>query len=89
VPGNNEITCGNSYSTLYHVTAWANSNTKLAGDLNYDICSNSTDCLAAADASWDLAQSEPFTGNTSTARVRFDLRQDEYLNEEGLIRASS
>jgi hypothetical protein len=21
--GNNEITCGNSYYTLYHITAWA------------------------------------------------------------------
>ncbi len=25
--GNNEITCGNSYSALWHVTAWADSNT--------------------------------------------------------------
>jgi hypothetical protein len=35
--GVNEITCGNSYSTLWHVTAWADSNKKLAGDLNYDL----------------------------------------------------
>jgi hypothetical protein len=26
--GNNEITCGNSYSTLWDVMAWADSNTK-------------------------------------------------------------
>ena len=32
-----EITCGNSYSTLWHVTAWSDSSTKLAGDLNYDL----------------------------------------------------
>lgn len=62
VYGNNEIACGNSYSTLYHVTAWANSSTKLAGDLNYDICSTTTNCLVVPDPSWNLAQSQPFTG---------------------------
>jgi hypothetical protein len=37
-------TCGNSYSTLWHVTAWSDSNTKIAGDYNYDLCSSSTNC---------------------------------------------
>lgn len=60
--GNNEITCGNSYSTLWHVTAWADSNTKLAGDLNYDLCSSTVNCLGAATPSWNLAQSQPFSG---------------------------
>ena len=60
--GNNEITCGNSYSTLYHVTAWKNASTKLAGDLNYDICSTATNCLVIPDPAWNLAQSQPFTG---------------------------
>ena len=45
--GNNEISCGNSYSSLWHITAWADSNTKLAGDYNYDICSTSTNCPVA------------------------------------------
>jgi hypothetical protein len=36
-----EITCGNSYSTLWHVTAWSDSNTKIAGITNYDLCSTS------------------------------------------------
>jgi hypothetical protein len=60
--GNNEITCGNSYSTLYHITAWANNNTKLAGDMNYDICSSTTNCLVTPDPTWNLAQSQPFSG---------------------------
>jgi hypothetical protein len=59
---NNEITCGNAYSTLYHITAWADSNTKLAGDYNYDLCSTTTNCLGAATPTWNLAQSQPFTG---------------------------
>lgn len=62
VYGNNEITCGNSYSTLYHITAWANSSTKIAGDLNYDICSTAFNCLVSSSPTWDLAQSQPFTG---------------------------
>jgi len=60
--GNNEITCGNSYSTLWHVTAWADSNTPIAGDLNYDLCSSSTNCLVASTGAFNLAQSQPFMG---------------------------
>jgi hypothetical protein len=60
--GNNEITCGNAYSTLYHVTAWSDSGTKLAGDLDYDLCSTMSNCLGYVTSSWNLAQSQPFTG---------------------------
>src|SRR6266851_1004374 len=60
--GNNEITCGNSYSTLWHITAWADSNTKIAGDYNYDLCSSSSNCLGAVTAAWDLSAAQPFTG---------------------------
>jgi hypothetical protein len=60
--GNNEITCGNSYSTLYDVTAWSDSGTKLAGDLDYDLCSTMSNCLGYVTSSWNLAQSQPFTG---------------------------
>jgi hypothetical protein len=56
------FTCGNSYSTLWHVTAWADSNTKLAGDLNYDLCSSALHCIGTATPVWNLAQSQPFTG---------------------------
>lgn len=60
---NNEITCGNAYSTLWHVTAWANSNTKIAGDADYALCSSLSNCVGGAvTASWNLAQSQPFEG---------------------------
>jgi hypothetical protein len=59
--GNNEITCGNSYSTLCHITAWADSNAKIAGDLNYDLCRSLTDCLGAATPAFDLSAAQPFT----------------------------
>jgi hypothetical protein len=46
--GNDEITCGNSYSTLWHVTAWSDQQTPLVGDLNYQILAGSTFNLATA-----------------------------------------
>lgn len=52
--GHDEITCGNSYSTLWHVTAFQDSNTPIAGDENY---------LLVAGTIWNLAGAQPFTGN--------------------------
>ena len=63
--GNDEITCGNSYSTLWHVTAYLDSSTPVAGDANYVICSAGAGLTYCPNpsGSWDLSQSQPFTGN--------------------------
>ena len=34
---NNEITCGNSYSTLWHITAYSDSRTPILGDYDYQL----------------------------------------------------
>lgn len=59
--GNNEITCGNSYSTLWHVTAYLDSSTPIAGDLDYDLCSTTTNCAdGIATIAWNLNGAMPF-----------------------------
>jgi hypothetical protein len=58
---NNEITCGNSYSTLWHVTAYLDSSTPIAGDLDYDLCSTTTNCAdGVATLAWNLNGATPF-----------------------------
>lgn len=54
VYGHDEIACGNSYSTLWHVTAFSDSNTKIAGDYDYD--------LEASLGHWELSSAQPFVG---------------------------
>jgi hypothetical protein len=34
--GNKEITCGNSYSTLWHVPTWADSNTHISAEPGFN-----------------------------------------------------
>jgi hypothetical protein len=54
VYGHDEIACGNSYSTLWHVTAFSDSYTKIAGDYDYD--------LEASVGHWELSSAQPFVG---------------------------
>lgn len=53
--GNDEILCGGSQSSLYHVTAFSDTNTALAGDKDY--------LILASLGSWEFAQAQPYTGN--------------------------
>lgn len=50
---NNEITCGNSYSTLWHITAFSDSRTPILGDYDYQLVAGTT---------FNLATGQPFTG---------------------------
>lgn len=54
VYGHDEIACGNSFSTLWHVTAFSDSNTKIAGDYDYD--------LEASLGHWELSNAQPYVG---------------------------
>jgi hypothetical protein len=88
--GNNEITCGNSYSTLWHVTAWADSNTKIAGDLNYDLCSSLSNCLGTATPLWDLSAAQPFAGTPPPpgyGSIFSNPIQSQYINQPSPITA--
>ncbi len=62
VYANNEIACGNTYSSLWHVTAFADSNTPMGGDANYLLCSSLSNCPVGGTitASWNLATAMPF-----------------------------
>ena len=64
--GNNEITCGNVYSTLWHVTAYTDTNTPIAGDFDYAICSSAypvPSYCPSTSGTWELENSQPFSGN--------------------------
>lgn len=66
--GNDEIRCGgqDAYSTVWHVTAYADSNTPIAGDMDYVICSANASLSYCPNpsGSWNLAQAQPFSGIT-------------------------
>lgn len=61
--GNDEITCGNKYSTLWHVTAFDESDHPIAGDADYAICTGTSNCPSlVATLNWNLATAQPFMG---------------------------
>lgn len=61
--GHDEIACGGSFSSLWHVTAYSDAVSKIAGDQDYLICSGAVNGCTQSSGTWDLASAQPFTGN--------------------------
>lgn len=60
--GHDEISCGGSYSSLWHVTAYSDSVSPIAGDQDYLICNGASNGCTQSSGTWDLASAQPFTG---------------------------
>lgn len=60
--GHDEIICGGSYSSLWHVTAYSDSVSPILGDKDYLICSAAANGCTQPSGTWDLASAQPFTG---------------------------